>query len=380
MESPDDHRTRTGSGRGRSPIRDVRQCWLGHDRVVQFRQWGTEIVYPLPGPDARELVLGDSPDVALRVVDPQGLISRRHAQLLQDDAGWHIGDLGSKNGTFIDDYGIDVPWAVPPGAELRLGSLTLVAENQTLIDLRGYLARILGWNAEVRCPIDRAIRAIRAVARRSSHLVITGPDDLVAVARQIHLRTTSPDTPFVVYGRRMYGSDGSIRVTATVQEGAVARELAANGTICVRTEDEPTDHPRFLVTMSAPRPRAQLFLCARKTQRRSDAPAPPILVPELSHRSPEDLHRIVSEYAVDALRELEARPTSFTEHDRIWVARHAATSFAHIEVATRRLVALRDSGNVQQAAARLGLSHVALGKWLKRRKLASSRRHALIDP
>jgi hypothetical protein len=36
-----------------------------------------------------------------------------------------------------------------------------------------------------------------------------------------------------------------------------------------------------------------------------------------------------------------------------------------------RIVACNDAGNVHRAAARLGLSHVALGKWLKRRGLAS---------
>jgi transcriptional regulator of acetoin/glycerol metabolism len=51
------------------------------------------------------------------------------------------------------------------------------------------------------------------------------------------------------------------------------------------------------------------------------------------------------------------------------VARHATSSFADIEIATLRLVAFHHAGNVHQAAARLGLSHVALGKWLKLRGL-----------
>lgn len=64
------------------------------------------------------------------------------------------------------------------------------------------------------------------------------------------------------------------------------------------------------------------------------------------------------------------RDQHVTIANREWVARHAASSFASIEVATRRIVACNDSGNVHRAAARLGLSHVALGKWLKHRRLA----------
>jgi hypothetical protein len=92
-------------------------------------------------------------------------------------------------------------------------------------------------------------------------------------------------------------------------------------------------------------------------------------VPKLARRSASDLQNIVADYAIDAICELNAAPTSFTIANREWVAKHAASSFARIEVATRRIVACNDSGNVHRAAARLGLSHVALGKWLKHRRL-----------
>jgi DNA-binding protein Fis len=55
---------------------------------------------------------------------------------------------------------------------------------------------------------------------------------------------------------------------------------------------------------------------------------------------------------------------------REWVAKYAVSSFEEIEVTTLRIVAYNDAGNVHRAAARLGISHVALGKWLKHRGLA----------
>jgi transcriptional regulator of acetoin/glycerol metabolism len=48
---------------------------------------------------------------------------------------------------------------------------------------------------------------------------------------------------------------------------------------------------------------------------------------------------------------------------------HAATSLAEIEKATLRLAALRMRGTIASAATRLGMSHVALSAWMKRRRL-----------
>ncbi len=53
-----------------------------------------------------------------------------------------------------------------------------------------------------------------------------------------------------------------------------------------------------------------------------------------------DLHRIVAEYAVDAIAALGAPTSSFTDADRHWVCRNAATSYDEIEQATLRLVAV----------------------------------------
>lgn len=51
---------------------------------------------------------------------------------------------------------------------------------------------------------------------------------------------------------------------------------------------------------------------------------------------------------------------AFTADDRAWVRDHAARSLAEIEKTTLRLVALRTSGNLSDAAARLGMAPVSL--------------------
>ena len=54
-------------------------------------------------------------------------VSKRHARLQWSGAGWCLEDLGSTNGTAVDGVPIEANREVPidPGAELRLGSVTL---------------------------------------------------------------------------------------------------------------------------------------------------------------------------------------------------------------------------------------------------------------
>jgi hypothetical protein len=94
----------------------------------------------------------------------------------------------------------------------------------------------------------------------------------------------------------------------------------------------------------------------------------PIIVPPLAQRSAE-LNRIIAEFAGDALFELGAPTSSFTAADHAWVREHAAASLTEIEAATLRLITLRTSRNLSDAAARLGMAPVSLSGWLGRRKL-----------
>lgn len=48
-------------------------------------------------------------------------VSREHALLERDGEGWRICDLGSRNGTFVDDLTVEGSAAVRPGARIRFG-------------------------------------------------------------------------------------------------------------------------------------------------------------------------------------------------------------------------------------------------------------------
>jgi hypothetical protein len=351
------------------PQRPSVHVWLGHDPVTQLREWATNTVHPLPGAEVSECVIGSEPSAALRLVDVTGLVSRRHARRVRDGSWWRIEDLRSKNGLRQDREPAD-KFTLRPGVEIGIGSLTLIAENQALVQLRSYLARVLGWDAAGRSAVEGAIQAIRAAANQRRPLIIGGPEDLVAVARQIHLRTAAPGAPFVVCGDRPRASDLGVRITATHADPAKAFERAVGGTVCVRAEQMPVELPRLIAASRAPRVRARtrLIIDANETPGWCEVHQS-IVVPTLAQRTASDLRRIIAEYASDAIRELDAAPASFTSAHREWVAEHAATSFAEIEIATLRLVARNHIGSAYSAAARLGLSHVGLSQWFKRRGL-----------
>lgn len=344
-------------------------AWLGHDPVIHLREWATDKVHTLPGADVAESTIGSEPAAPLRIIDPSGLVSRKHARLVREGAWWKIEDLRSKNGIRQDRKRND-KFLIVPGVEIGIGRVALVAENHALIHLRRYLMRVLGWDGESRSAVEEAIQAIRTAANQRQPLVIGSADDLVAVARQIHLRTAAPGAPFVVCGDGPRNQDVAVRVTATEADLATAFDLAAGGTVCVRAEALPVEFDRLLEAARDPRvrDRTQLIICANETPRWWKTNQS-IFVPKLGRRTADDLRRIIAEYASDASQEFDAAPASFTEAHGAWVVRHAASSFAEIEVATLRIVAHNAAGNPHRAAARLGLSHVGLGKWLKRRGL-----------
>jgi serine phosphatase RsbU (regulator of sigma subunit) len=78
------------------------------------------------------VVVGDSPFVIgrsseshLQLSDVQ--VSRRHAELREDESGWRIRDCGSRFGTFVNDVKTDEA-ALSPGDRIRLGQTELRVE------------------------------------------------------------------------------------------------------------------------------------------------------------------------------------------------------------------------------------------------------------
>jgi DNA-binding winged helix-turn-helix (wHTH) protein len=71
-----------------------------------------------------ENVIGRDEGVAIRIDAPG--VSRRHARVLVHRDQATLEDLGSKNGTWLEDERLTVPTPLPDGAAFRLGRLVLV--------------------------------------------------------------------------------------------------------------------------------------------------------------------------------------------------------------------------------------------------------------
>ena len=193
--------------------------WSIRDEVTQFREWGSHVSYPFP-PKHVASMIGASRDCWLRLWDPNGSVSRSHAMLTHGKDGWFLEDLGSKNGMYLD--GARVPaLSVVPGAEIRIGEVTLIAESPKLVALRALLERFLGWDDERRELVDHALFSVRVAATHREPLLLCGEGNLLPVARLLHQHALG-DRPFVV-----------ARPRSRHARGMDALAEAAGGTLCV---------------------------------------------------------------------------------------------------------------------------------------------------
>jgi pSer/pThr/pTyr-binding forkhead associated (FHA) protein len=75
-----------------------------------------------------EQIVGRDPALDLVLDSPK--VSRRHARIAIAAESATIEDLGSKNGSFVDDVRIEVPTALRSGSRVRLGRFTLVFRSE----------------------------------------------------------------------------------------------------------------------------------------------------------------------------------------------------------------------------------------------------------
>ena len=87
-----------------------------HCRLV----WGEREIALTRG----ENVLGRDPAVAIWI--DLDSVSRRHARIVVDEEGATLEDLGSKNGTFLEDRKLTAPTRLASGDRIKIGAALLV--------------------------------------------------------------------------------------------------------------------------------------------------------------------------------------------------------------------------------------------------------------
>jgi hypothetical protein len=211
------------------------------------------------------------------------------------------------------------------------------------------------WNTGCRCP-----------------LILRGEGDLVPIAYALHRHTRGVDAPFVVCDPRRQNMKASVRSPANYKSGLEAFRKATRGTLCMRSR-LPHDFTELVAERYEPDPRVGMIVCPSPNDHGEDLAALlPIYVPPLSERALE-LPRIVEEYAKEAIAALRSlRPEAcFTAADLRWIVEWvvecAGTSLPEIEKATWRVVVLKLSRNLSEAARLLGMAPVSLARWIGRR-------------
>src|ERR1044071_9147675 len=297
-----------------------------YDRIIHLRRWGADVTYAFSKSAARAISIGASEDCTLRLTDPD--VSPMHAELIQEKAQWRIRALQSTRELRRDGERCS-EFLLTPGVEVGIGRTTLIAESQRSLALREFCARLLGWGGDRRGAVDHALRAIRlAAARRSTPVLQGGGEGLVPLAHALPRRVLGPAAPFVICDRRREDLPATVRSPANRGNSVAAFEAAADGSLCVRSRRLPRDLPELLRLIDEPDTRVQVIVCMSHDGRggflaRFPIHPMPIEVPPLAIREAE-LSRIVQAYAKDAIADLGAGPSCFSDDDCEWVRRHDA--------------------------------------------------------
>lgn len=331
--------------------------WAIADPITQLRIFGTSRTFRLE--NGTSWIIGAAPESSIQLDDPSGRLSRRHATLNRDGSELIISDLGSTNGVKIDGEPRKTS-VLAPGLEIEVGGMTLVAESDELCRFRNLLCRFLGWDASRAGDVDRAMRIARETANLRAALIVRGEGAQSGFARKLHRMTLGADRPLVVH--------------ADDEKGMAALMRAIDGSLFVDAERLPRDIRNVVVSLRMADKRVRLIVGANSTEGASEVAAlipvvATIWVPSLRDRA-DEMDRILEEYARDAVDALGAAAPALREHDLKWIAASGIDTHEDAEIVMLRVVAIRNWG-VTGGAERLGITHGALSRWARRRKIPS---------
>ena len=195
------------------------------------------------------------------------------------------------------------------------------------------------------------------MANLRAALILRGVGELAGVARRLH-RVTLGDRPFV-----------SLDLNAC---GEQELDRATDGMLYLDARGLRRDVHAVFSTLCAPDRRVRLVACADSTWSVAELAAmisriATISIPPMTERK-DEIGRLLEAYGLDAVAELGASCLGFRPRDPEWVRASGIATLDEIEDVARRLVALRNWG-VTGGAKRLRITHGALSRWARRRKI-----------
>ena len=328
--------------------------WAIDDPIVHLRLRGDSRRYVLPpAVEGTQLMIGAAETCQIVLHDLTSRVSRQHAVLARGRQVWTVHDHGSTNGIWQDgERRLSIELA--PAVELEIGGVALVAESARLIALRAYLSRIIGWDLARGWDVDRGIQAVRSMATRRAALVLCGDGDLHDIARQLHLLAVGAERSFIMCHR----------------DRMPPLHVASAGTFCFTDDTLPDDFAQIAATLTAPTSRARLIVCSPSRDDATEAMVQigrsvVIELPALDTRAAE-LEPLIIAYADDTARAFGFASHGFREHEMVWLRKIELKTLADVQELAHRLTILRNR-NVGGGAELLGISHVALSRWAKRR-------------
>ena len=166
----------------------VKRCWL---RVV-----GEPSRYEIK---SHRTVIGKDPSADCQLTDEY--VSRRHCEIRLGDDEVQIADLGSRNGTFVNNIRVDSAY-LTDGVELKLGNTRILFGRDSELATRLPLSQHESFGALVgsSTAMRRAFFALERACNTDDTVLIegeTGTGKEVA-ARELHSRSRRAQKPFIV--------------------------------------------------------------------------------------------------------------------------------------------------------------------------------------
>lgn len=147
----------------------------------------------------RLVFIGSHPDCDLCI--PDGSVSRNHAKIEVDEAGYRLVDLGSKNGTYIADMRINDVY-LSSGISFRCGGISIRFELgsdivEVSISKNNQFGNMLGQSLAMR----EIFGLLQKVAPTPATVLVEGESGCgkELVAQAVHMHSPRANKPFVIF-------------------------------------------------------------------------------------------------------------------------------------------------------------------------------------